>query len=265
MHPPHPSQGGYEVLETAVKKVVRHSIHTLRSITVRGMRGKDSARVAAILCELVPSSSKNYRKAPRLTHVELHHSAAAFSKAGKAIAAGLWPALEELLLPNCHANLTHIGKLVSGLGCGRAPNLRLLDWDEQASNHHKRLDDAILSALSKGECPHLEFLSFANAKAINPSISDDSQHLKGALRACPLLKELRMTVTRRSTEDLTRLTEALEAGDVPCLAYLEVSCLRRHSTALSAPEMLAIKRAATARIPAVRFNPQWLGWRGDAA
>lgn len=79
------TQGGYQLLEKAVAKVVLRSIPTLRSISVKGRRGKDSRRVAAILAEMVPSSVKlmKDRVAPRLTRVELAHGADGLVKLGK--------------------------------------------------------------------------------------------------------------------------------------------------------------------------------------
>lgn len=195
-------QGGYQVLEEAVKRVVKHSIPTLRSITVRGRRGRDSPRVAAILGDLVSLAANRNRVAPNLVRVELNHGATAFSAAGKAIEAGLWPALEELVVPNCHAKLGHARKLVSALSSGRAANLRVLVWDEQASTQHEHLDNAILSALSAGRCPRIERLSFANSKLrINPSYT-----LLNTILACPALRELRLTRKSMSTQRVFYVT-----------------------------------------------------------
>ena len=195
-------QGGYQVLEEAVKRVVRHSIPTLRSITVKGRRGRDSPRVASILSDLVSLAANRNRVAPNLVRVELNHGATAFSAAGKAIEAGLWPALEELIVPNCHAKLGHARKLVSALSSGRAANLRVLVWDEQASTQHEHLDNAILSALSAGRCPRIERLSFANPKIrINVSYT-----LLNMIIACPGLRELRLTRKSMSTQRVVYLT-----------------------------------------------------------
>ena len=75
----------YQLLEKAVAKVVVRSIPTLRSISVKGRRGKDSGRVAAILAGMVPRSAKlmKDRVAPRLTRVELAHGADGVVKIGK--------------------------------------------------------------------------------------------------------------------------------------------------------------------------------------
>lgn len=217
------SQGGYQALEKAVKRVVQLSIPTLRSISVKGRRSRDASRVAAILEELVPLSAKAYRVAPKLTRVELCHSATAFSKAGKAIAAGLWPALEELVVPSCHANLGHTKKLVLGLRSGRAPNLRTLNWDEQANtrcrNGYKNLNDAILSAVSAGKCPRIERLAFTFAPRSKPSV----KAVMYTLRDCPTLRELRIKFKRRFSLGDRRVTftvvRAEAAGAGQALRY----------------------------------------------
>ena len=83
-----------------MRRVGRHSIPTLRAITVKevaGCHGRN--RVAPIIGELAQKCV-----APKLTRVELRYGSTGVQKAGKAIAAGLWPELEELLLPHCHSN-----------------------------------------------------------------------------------------------------------------------------------------------------------------
>lgn len=242
-------QGGYQILEKAVKRVVRHSIPTLRSITVKGRRGKDSGRVAAIIGELVPVSIKRHRVAPKLTRVELHHGANGIAKAGKAIVAGLWPALEELIVPHCHANLDHMQQLIFGLSLGYAPNLRSLNWDDQSCGKGG-MDDAVLSAIRAGKCPHMERLSFTD----NFFCSEYRLgQLRGALQACSRLRELRMDCSRTPGDQLRDLTAALLAGDVPRLTSLYVRKPRSFH-GLESPhseDVDALRQAAMSRVPAV--------------
>ncbi|CAN0221950.1 unnamed protein product, partial [Ectocarpus sp. 8 AP-2014] len=71
-------------LEQVIRKVVQHSIPTLREITIRGYpTWTGRARVGAILGELVPLSAKRHRVAPRLARVHLVDGATGVAKAGR--------------------------------------------------------------------------------------------------------------------------------------------------------------------------------------
>ncbi|CAM9613864.1 unnamed protein product [Ectocarpus sp. 4 AP-2014] len=279
----------YKALEQAVGRVVRHSIPTLREITIRGcptwngraryacrdtrrtQPGQKSrihmlhpnvvaqthllfslfrspcsvhpfilfsrmlvpshilcarlhvvcvrSRVGAILGELVPLSAKRHRVAPRLSRVHLVDGATGVAKAGRAVAAGLWPALEELTFSHCRANAGHFRDLARGLRSGLAPRLRVLGWDDQSSVREASIDDVILGALSWGKCPLVERLSFTgNRFCPEHSIG----YLEEALWVCPRLRELRMDCSRTPHRQLRVLAGALAGGHVPCLERLLV-------------------------------------------
>lgn len=73
------------------------------------------------------------------------------------------------------------------LNAGHAPNLRALDWGNQAVG--SALADSMLLPLANGKCPYLESLSFTD----NFVLYDRTMsNLIGALRACPKLQSLRM-------------------------------------------------------------------------
>lgn len=239
-----------------MKRVVRHSIPTLRTIIIKGdTRGVDSRNVAAVLGELVPLSAKRHRVAPLLTRVTLADGSNAVAKAGKAIAAGLWPSLQELFLSHCHANAGHFKNLAVGLSSGRAPMLRVLNWDGQTNHRETPLDVVILSALAAGKCPHIQCLSFTNNK-VCPEYRIDC--LRDALRACPNLRELRMDCSRSPRRDAQVLTRALKAGETPRLASLFI----RSTTSFGEigkkipNELPVLKREAAARVPPVHFVSQ---------
>ena len=170
-----------------MKRVVRHSVTTLRSITVKGVTDH-----APIIGELVPLSKNKQRVAPKLTRVELQYGTTGVAKAGKAIAAGLWPALEELLLPNCRMDAQHFKELGHGIRDGRVPKLRVLNWDSQIFETRRVLVKgccSILNALSAGKCPAIEHLSLINTCCHQYCHGLD---VEGAFMACPNLRELRM-------------------------------------------------------------------------
>ena len=239
-------QGGYQILEKAVQRVVEHSIPTLRSITVAGSRGKDSGRVAAIIGALVPNSSKRHRVAPKLTRVELRHAANGVVKAGNAIGAGLWPALEELIVPNCHGNKGHFFGLSKALTEGSAPNLRVLNWGNQ-SCIEEGVDDSVLRALSAGKCPRVERISFTDSFYGSRSTLET---LVGMLQACSTLRVLRMDCTDSPGKQLRDLTAALRDGLVPHLRFLSVRTQSYHTSADGssfAEDMKALKTAGSLR------------------
>jgi len=223
---------------------VEHSIPTLGSITVTGNRGKDSWRVAAIIGVLVPTSSKRHRVAPRLTTVELRHGANGVVKAGKAIAAGLWPALKELVVPIHHGNTGHFSGLTDALRLGCAPNLRVLDFGYQ-SRSRADLSNSVLWALSAGKCPHLEKLNFVGDSSYFDVHGMDA--LGGALQACSSLRELRMDGTRFPEKQLRDLLSALQAGHLPRLMSLSV----RTPGGPDKVAVDALTKAAAARVPPI--------------
>ena len=47
-------------------------------------------------------------------------------KDDKAMKAGLWQVLGELIVDKCHANLAQIGRLLGGIRLGWLPNLLIL-------------------------------------------------------------------------------------------------------------------------------------------
>lgn len=231
--------------------MVQHSIPTLRSITVTGNRGKDSGRVAAIVGVLVPTSAKRRRVAPRLVRVELQHGANGIVKAGKAMGAGLWPALEELIVPNCHGNAGHFSGLSNALRSGCAPNLQVLNWDDQVCCK-EGVDDLVLRALCAGKCPHMERLSFT-ANFVLAEVRQD--FLRGALQACPKLRELRMDCTTSPGKQLRDLAATLQAGHVPCLTSLFVrASTYRLAVPHSEDEIDTLKKAAASRAPPIRLE-----------
>ncbi|CAM9512174.1 unnamed protein product [Ectocarpus fasciculatus] len=243
----------YKALEQAVRSVVRHSIPTLRGITIRGYpTWNGRARVGAILGELVPISAKRHRVAPRLSRVHLVDGATGVAKAGKAVAAGLWPALEVLTFSHCRANAGHFRDLARGLRSGLAPKLRGLGWNDQSSVRDVAVDDVILGALSWGRCPLVERLSFTgNRFCPEHSI----RYLEEALWVCPRLRELRMDCSREPHHQLRVLAGALAGGHVPRLERLLVRATAPYYRD-SDVELLALKRAAASRSPPVELELQ---------
>ena len=238
----------YKTLEEAVKRVVRHSIPTLRRITVNGgVRQDGRARVAPIIGELVPLSAKHHRVAPQLKWVELIAGATAVAKAGKAVAAGLWPALEVLSFTHCRANAGQFEDLADGIFAGRVPNLRTLEWDDQSCIRKKSVDDVILSALGGGACPRLESLSFKD-NHFCPEYS--ILYLKDALRACPNLRVLAMDCSRKPCMQLRDLAQALRKGWMPKLDFLFVRATAPYYRG-SDVELKALREAAASREPPV--------------
>ncbi|CAB1102499.1 unnamed protein product [Ectocarpus sp. CCAP 1310/34] len=241
----------YKALEQAVGRVVRHSIPTLREITIRGFpTWNGRARVSAILGEAVPPSAKRHRVAPRLSRVHLVDDATGVAKAGRAVAAGLWSALELLTFSHCRANAGHLRDLARGLRSGLAPRLRVLGWDDQSSIRETSIDDVILGALSWGKCPLVESLSFTgNRFCPEHSIG----YLEEALWVCPRLRELRMDCSRTPHRQLRVLAGALEGGHVPRLEKLLVRATAPYYRD-SDVELLALKRAAASSSPPVELE-----------
>ena len=239
----------YRDPEEAVKRVVRHSIPTLRRITVSGGKGHHHGRfrVAPIIGELVPLSAKRRRVAPQLRRVELVAGATGVAKAGKAVAAGLWPALEVLKLSRCRANASQFEELAHGIRTGRAPHLRVLNWDDQSCIRKRPVDDVILSALAWGRCPRIESLSFTG----NHFCPEHRiLYLKDALKACPGLLSLEMDCSRRPCVQLHDLTCALRKGHLPNLVYLFVRATAPYYRG-SDVELKALREAAASRGPPV--------------
>lgn len=242
-------QGGNQILANLVQRVVPHSIPTLRSITVAGRRGKDSGRVAAIVGVLVPVAVKRHRLVPKLTLVELWHGANGVVKAGKAIAAGLWPALEELVMPSHHGNIGHFSGQVDALRRGCAPNLRVLDLKYQLMPN-KKLSNSILWALSAGKCPHMEHLNFgSNSYHFDERPSLDA--LRGALQACSNLRELRMDCTGIPDEQLCDVLAALQAGKMPLLTFLLSIRTPKRANKVTVD---ALKKVTASRIPRIALR-----------
>lgn len=238
----------YKSLEDVVRKVVRHSIPTLLWIEVNGgLRQDGRARVAPIIGELVPLSAKRHRVAPHLKRVELIAGAAGIAKAGKAVAAGLWPALEVLSFTHCRANAGHFKDLAVGLSEGRAPNLRTLAWDDQSCIRKRPVDDVILSALAGGGCPRLESLSFKD-NHFCPEYR--ILFLNDALRACPNLRVVAMDCSRKPCMQLHDLARALRKGWMPKLDFLFVRATAPYYRG-SDVELKALREAAESREPPV--------------
>ena len=239
----------YKAAEEAVTKVVRHSIPTLRRITVSGWKGDGRSRVAPIIGELVPLSAKRRRVAPQLRRVELVAGATGVAKAGKAAAAGLWPALEVLKLSHCRANAGHFEELAHGIRVGRVPHLRVLNWDDQSCIRKRPVDDVILSALAWGRCPRIKGLSFTG----NHFCPEGRiLYLKDALKACPGLLMLEMDCSFRPCVQLRDLTRVLQTGHLPNLEYLFVRATAPYYRG-SDVELKALREAAESREPSVKL------------
>ncbi|CAM9109349.1 unnamed protein product [Ectocarpus sp. 13 AM-2016] len=223
----------------------------------RGLRSGLAPRlrvlgVGAILRELVPLSAKRHRVAPRLARVHLADGATGVAKAGRAVAAGLWPALEVLTFSHCRANAGHFRDLARGLRSGLAPRLRVLGWDDQSSVRDVAVDDVILGALSWGQCPLVERLSFTGNRFCP---EHRIRYLEEMLWVCPRLRELRMDCSRTPHHQLRVLAGALAAGHVPRLERLLVRATARYYRG-SDVELLALKRAAASRSPPVELELQ---------
>ncbi|CAM9917348.1 unnamed protein product [Ectocarpus sp. 12 AP-2014] len=210
------------------------------------------SRVGAILGGLVPLSAKRHRVAPRLARVHLADGATGVAKAGRAVAAGLWPALEVLTFSHCRANAGHFRDLARGLRSGLAPRLRVLGWDDQSSVRDVAVDDVILGALSWGQCPLVERLSFTG----NHFCPENRiRYLEEMLWVCTRLRELRMDCSCTPHHQLRVLAGALAAGHVPRLERLLVGATARYYRG-SDVELLALKRAAASRSPPVELELQ---------
>lgn len=231
---------------------MRYSIPTLRSVTIGARSYRRCRMVSVILGGLVPLSARHNRVAPNLTRVELHGGASAVTKAGKGIAAGLWPALEELDVSNCRANADHFDNLAHGLSTGCAQNLRVLNWDSQSNERKTPVDAVILSALSTGRCPRIERLSFTG----NRFCPEYRIHgLRGALRASPNLQQLSMDCSRSPRFELRELTLALKAGYAPRLDSLYVRSTKKCLAIDGTREALkGLLEAATSRVPPVHVE-----------
>ncbi|CAM9392261.1 unnamed protein product, partial [Pylaiella littoralis] len=201
----------------AFEKFMRHNIPTLRSINLY----IESGDKCSVLDALIPRSSKRFIVALNLTSVKLEGQATLVHKAGKATAAGLWPALDELNVSNCRANTGHFENIAGAIRSGRAPNLRVLNWNAQSSirerRESRRVDAIILSALASGQCPFIERLSFTDNRFCP---EHDIDMLGDALRACSTLRVLEMYCSRSQGHELETLTSVFEAGHVPRLARI---------------------------------------------
>lgn len=208
------------------------------------------ASVAHILGELVPLSASRRRVTPRLTRVRLVAGANAVARAGKAVAAGLWPAIEELDFSHCRANASQFADLARGMSDGLVPRLRALNWDDQSCIRKRAVDDVLLEALARGRCPLVERLSFTG-NHFCPEYRID--RLFDALRACPLLRELRMDCSRTPQSELRALTRALVAGHCPRLELLFVRATAPHCPADDVC-LKALRSAAASRSPPVKLE-----------
>lgn len=228
---------------------MKRVIPTLRSINLFVRGGKCS-----VLDALIPRSSKRFVVAPNLTCVKLRGQATLVHKAGKAIDAGLWPALEELNLSECRANVGHFKNLVRAIWSGRALNLRLLNWNGQSENRDKRLDDVVLSALASGQCPLIEHLSFTGNRFCPEHAID---MLGYALRACSNLRVLKMDCSRAPGRELRTLTRVLEAGHVQHLAWIFARATKPYDARDGMREgVKALRRAAEQRANPVEVHTE---------
>ncbi|CAB1115957.1 unnamed protein product [Ectocarpus sp. CCAP 1310/34] len=209
-------------------------------------------RVGAIRGELVPLSAKRHRVARRLARVHLVDGATGAAKAGKAVAAGLRPALEVPTFSHCRANAGHFRDLARGLRSGLAPRLRVLGWDDQSTIRDAALDDVILGALSWGHCPLVERLSFTGTRFC-PEHS--IRYLEEMFWVCPRLRELRMDCSRTPHHQLRVLAGALAGEHVPRLERLLVRATAPYYRD-SDVELLALKLAAASRSPPVALELQ---------
>ncbi len=217
----------------------------MRWITVTGgtKRKNGRARVAPIIGEL----AVNHRVAPHLCCVELVAGATGVAKAGKAVAAGLWPKLKVLMFPHCRANRGHFEELAHGLALGRAPKLRVLIWDDQSCIRKRPIDELLLSALVWRRCPRIERLSFTNNHFCPEHMI---LYLKEVLRACPSLRILEMDCSRRPCVQLHDLARALRKGHAPNLEYLFVRATAPYYRG-SDVGLKALREAAASREPPV--------------
>lgn len=207
-----------------------------------------------MLDALVPLSTKQYRVASNLVRVELVDGPSGVAKAGRAIAAGLWPALEELVVARCHANAEQFKKVAQGIASGKVPNLRVLNWDRQTYHRRRPLDDVLLLALSAGKCPLIESLSFTDNRFC-PEFS--IFYIRQALRACPKLQELRMDCSRTPRNELVELVSALREGSAPHLASLFVRSTKAyHMSDETKPAVQALRETVQLRIPPVCVEVQ---------
>lgn len=178
-------------------------------------------------------------------------------KAGEAIALGLWPALEVLEVPHCRAKASNFEALARGLKTGCAPNLRVLNWDDQASNRKIPLDNLILSALAAGQCPLIERLSFTGNYRCPEARIDK---LKCALRACPNLRELCMDCSVKARNELRDLHASLEAGYVPHLNFLFVRSSHKPKARDGTIDCAkAVRRAGESKTPPVHVKADIYG------
>lgn len=229
-----------------MKLVVWRAIPTLKSVTIKSIPGIGSVRVAAILGRLT------IIVAPNLTRVVIQGAGSAVKVAGQAIASGLWPALEVLEMRHCRGKASHFQELAHGLKTGRAPNLRVLNWDDQASNRTIPLDNLILSALAAGKCPRIERLSFTDNYRCPEARIDQ---LKCALRACPGLMELRMDCSSKARNEFRDLKALLEAGYIPHLTMLFVRSSHKPKTENGTLESAkALMQAGESRNPPVHVS-----------
>lgn len=242
---------------------MKHTIPTLRSINLYVEKGDK----CSVLDALIPRSSKRFVVAPNLTRVKLEGQATLVHKAGKVIAAGLWPALEELNVSNCRANAGHFENLAGAIRSGRAANLRLLNWDCQTEIRGKPVrqggrphgsvngvDDVILSALASGQCPLVERLSFTKNRFCP---EHQITMLGDALRACSNLRVLQMDCSRSPGRELRTLTSALKAGHVPRLTRIFARATKPYNANDGTRAgVKALREAAEQRVPAVELHTE---------
>lgn len=226
---------------------MQHCIPSLQSILVQVIREERPGNVATIIDERVPGFSEYLPVAKKLTRVELCHGSDSIVKAGNAIWTGLWPSLEELVVHYRNASVEHLTLLADGLRYGHAPNLRVLKLDRQRFMF-SGMDDVVLAALSAGMCPRIEHVTLAGS---HYPLGSSLPSLRGALTACPELRELRMEFASAPVGQVRDLVEALGAGDVPRLRYL---CIATPGYLDDVAELETLMDLARCRTPAVRLK-----------
>lgn len=201
-----------------MKKVVASSIPTLCSIAIKGVSRADKMKVAAIFVEIAPINRKQPLVAPLLSNIEVRGSSVSVIQLGKGVQDGRFPALEVLKVSDNNLNKRSMKHLIKAISQGKAPNLRVLNWDGLARRERGATNE-MLQALSKGTCPSMEVLSFME----NHGFDQQSLSFLGrALQACPKLRMVWMDSTMKPHVLLRDLIKLLRAGDMPLLESLSV-------------------------------------------
>lgn len=161
------------------------------------------------------------------------------------MAAGLWPALEELKLS---ANTSQFDNLARAIRSGRAPSLRVLVVDGQSRTRRTGLCDVIFSALAAGQCLLIELLSFTDNKFCPEHRID---MLGDALKTCSNLRVLKVDCSQSPEREMSTLRKALEAGYLPRLTRIYA---RSNTIGGRGPEFRALRRVAEQRASRVRVT-----------